>query len=310
MTAQVLFMAGHRWPDYAEVLPAAIAAAGVDAAVSPDIAADAADYIVLGPAGDPAEIDFGAFPRLKAVFSLWAGVETIVGNPTLKVPLTRMVDPGLKQGMVEWVTGHVLRHHLGMDAQIVNPEHAWDPAPPPLASARRVTVLGLGALGRACAEALAGLGFDVTGWARSPKDVPGVRCLSGSDPGEALDGARIVVLLLPLTEETDALLSAPLLARLAPGAVVLNPGRGGLLDDEALLAALDAGQVGHATLDTFRVEPLPTGHPYWLHPRVTVTPHIASETRPGTASLAIAENLRRAIQGEPLLFVVDRTRGY
>ena len=308
MTAQVLFLAGHRWPDYAEVLPRAVAAAGVEAAVSPDVLAERAEYIVFGPAGDPAGIDFGVYPRLGAVFSLWAGVETIVGNPTLTVPLTRMVDPGLRQGMVEWVTGHVLRHHLGMDAQIVNPGHVWDPRPVPLATERRVTVLGLGALGAACAEALAGLGFDVTGWARSSKAVAGVRFVP--DLGAALDGAEVVVLLLPLTPETEALLSAPLLARLAPGAVVLNPGRGGLIDDAALLAALETGQVGHATLDTFRVEPLPEGHPYWAHPQVTVTPHVASETRPVTASTVIAENLRRALAGEQLLHLVDRARGY
>ena len=118
------------------------------------------------------------------------------------------------------------------------------------------------------------------------------------------------MLLLPLTPATEDLMNAARLAQLPAGAVVLNPGRGGLIDDDALLAALDSGHIGHATLDTFRVEPLPEGHPFWAHPKVTVTPHIASETRPLTAAPVIAENIRRAEAGEPLLNLVDRAAGY
>lgn len=305
----VLFMAGHRWPDYAELLPAAIADAGIEARVSPDLPPGEVDYIVYGPAKGRA--DFSDFPKLKAVFGLWAGVEAIVGNETLQVPLTRMVDPGLRLGMVEYVVAHVMRHHMGTDAHVVNPDRAWEPVTPPLASERVVTVLGLGELGAAAAETLAGLGFGVRGWSRTPKQVPGVTCHSG-DAGldAALDGAWAVVLLLPLTPATENTLDAAALARMAAGGVVVNPGRGALIDDDALLAALDAGQLDHATLDVFRTEPLPRDHPFWAHPRVTVTPHIASETRPHTAAPVIAENLRRAEAGEPLRFLVDRDRGY
>mgnify|MGYP000079564256 CR=1 FL=1 len=126
----------------------------------------------------------------------------------------------------------------------------------------------------------------------------------------ALRGAEIVVLLLPDTPDTVNVLDAEALGVLEHGAKVINPGRGPLIDDDALLAALDSGQVGGATLDVFRVEPLPAEHPYWAHPNVTVTPHIASETRADTASEVIAENIRRAEAGEPLLFVVDRAAGY
>jgi glyoxylate/hydroxypyruvate reductase A len=158
---------------------------------------------------------------------------------------------------------------------------------------------------------LAHLGFPVTGWSRSPKQIDGLRCLSGEDGlRAALQEADILVLLLPLTPETENLLNADRLALLPPGAVILNPGRGPLIDDDALLAALDRGHLGHATLDVFRTEPLPPEHPFWAHPRVTVTPHIASETRPETAAEVIAENIRRGEAGQPLLHLVDRDAGY
>jgi glyoxylate/hydroxypyruvate reductase A len=238
-------------------------------------------------------------------------VERIVGNPTLRIPLARMVDHGLTQGMVEWVCGHALRHHLGMDTHILHQDGVWRPEAPPLASDRRVSVLGLGALGAACARMLAHLGFRVTGWSRAPKEIAGLRCLSGAEGLRgALEAADILVLLLPLTPATENLLDAARLALLPPGAVILNPGRGPLIDDGALLAALDAGRIGHATLDVFREEPLPPAHPFWAHPRVTVTPHIASETRPESAAEVIAENIRRGEAGEPFLHLVDRRAGY
>jgi glyoxylate/hydroxypyruvate reductase len=155
--------------------------------------------------------------------------------------------------------------------------------------------------------ALRGLGFPVVLWGRTAK--PG--CQHGEDGlASALATAQIVVTLLPKTPETENLLDARRLAMLPRGAVILNPGRGALIDDAALLAALDAGHIGHATLDVFRVEPLPADHPFWAHPKVTVTPHIAADTRADSASRVIAENVRRGEAEEPLLHLVDRTRGY
>ena len=204
-----------------------------------------------------------------------------------------------------------LRHHLGMDRQILNQNGVWDPVVPPLASERPVSVLGLGELGQACGRMLATLGFPVTGWSRAPRSVAGLRCLSGEEGlAAALGGAQILVTLLPLTAETENLLDARRLGLLPEGAVIINPGRGPLIEDEALLAALDAGRIGHATLDVFRVEPLPAEHPFWAHPRVTVTPHIAADTRPASAARVIAENIRRSVAGLPLLHLVDRGRGY
>lgn len=301
----VLFATPSLWAEFQPVLTAALTEAGIAAKVVTEAPPEAVDYIVYSPIS-PLQ-DFTPFTRAKAVLNLWAGVERIVGNQTLTQPLCRMVDPGLTEGMVEWVVGHTLRHHLGMDRHIVNPDHVWDQTCPPLARERPVTILGMGALGSAAAVALRGMNFPVTGWSRTPR--PG--CLHGEEGlAEALSRAAILVTLLPKTPETENLLNAARLARLPRGAVILNPGRGALIDDGALLAALDAGQVGHATLDVFRVEPLPKDHPYWTHPRVTVTPHIAADTRPGTSSRVIAENIRRGEAGEPFLHLVDRARGY
>ncbi|MBU2962059.1 glyoxylate/hydroxypyruvate reductase A [Citreicella sp. C3M06] len=307
----ILFAAtDSRWPEYAAPLRKALDALGLHYVLSRELAPEDVDYIVYAPNSDVQ--DFRPYTRLKAVLNLWAGVEKVTQNPTLTVPLARMVDDeGLTQGMVEYVTGHVLRHHLGMDAHIVNPGHDWPKLTPPLASERPVTILGLGTLGVACAKALRTLGFPVTGWSRSPKQVDGVRCLHGMDQlDKALETAQILVLLLPDTPATTDLLNAERLARLPKGAMIVNPGRGPLIDDAALVAALDGGQIAHATLDVFRIEPLPQDHPFWAHPKVTVTPHIASETRAPSAARVIAENIRRGEVGEPFLHLVDRTSGY
>ncbi|WP_417727171.1 2-hydroxyacid dehydrogenase [Roseovarius sp.] len=310
MPVNILFAARpEQWKIYENPLKSALSEVGVTANLALDMAPDAVDYMVYAP--DSAVQDFTPYTRLKAVLNLWAGVENIVGNQTLQVPLARMVDHGLTQGMVEWVTGHVLRHHLGMDAHITKQDGVWRKTIPPLAEDRPVTVLGLGVLGQACSKALSCLGFPVTGWGRRQRDVPGITCLSGDDGlRAALQSAEILVLLLPLTTETENLLNAERLALLPKGAMIVNPGRGPLIDDDALLGALDAGHIAHATLDVFRVEPLPPAHPYWAHPRVTVTPHIASETRPITAARVIIENVRRGEAGEPFLHLVDRSKGY
>lgn len=311
MPVTVLFAAkSERWKEYEHPLRTALAEAGVAAELVTRAAPETVDYIVYSP--NSGIEDFRPFTRLKAVLNLWAGVEDVVGNPTLNVPLARMVDDeGLTQGMVEWVTGHVLRHHLGMDAHILGQDGLWRAGAPPLARERRVTILGLGALGAACGQALARLGFPVTGWSRSEKRIEGIDCLSGPQGvNSALARADILVLLLPLTAQTENLIDAARLARLPEGAVLINPGRGALIDDAALIAALDAGHLAHATLDVFREEPLPPDHPFWPHPKVTVTPHIASETRAPSAARVIADNIRRAEAGEPMRHLVDRERGY
>lgn len=269
------------------------------------------DALIYAPGfpEDGSELDFAPFTRARVVQSLWAGVERIVTNPTLTQPLCRMVDPGLARGMAEYCSGWAMRAHLGMDAY--RQDGQWRHGiVPPLAPARRVTILGMGELGRATAQALVGLGFDVMGWSQSGHAAAEVPMLPGPRLPEALARAEILICLLPDTAGTRNLLDAAHLALLPKGATVINAGRGTLIDEAALLAALDRGRPGHAVLDVFRQEPLPPEHPFWSHPGVTVTPHIAAETRPATAAPVAAENLRRAMRGEPLLFLVDRARGY
>lgn len=310
MAVNILFSARPAlWPIYQPLLSTYLGELGIDFDLRTEFPPEEVDYVVYAPNGGLS--DFTPYTRLKAVLSLWAGVESIADNTTLTVPLARMVDHGLTQGMTEWVVGHVLRYHLGMDSHIHGLKGEWRQDVPPLAGQRQVTILGLGALGEAAARALTELGFQVTGWSRSRKELLGIACLHGPDGlQQALSGAEILVLLLPSTAATENTLNAKTLAQLPRGARIINPGRGPLIDDDALLAALDSGQVGHATLDVFRVEPLPEDHPYWAHPNVTVTPHIASETRPVTAARVICENIRRGEQGEPFLHLVDREQGY
>lgn len=309
----VLFAAAPGLRDtYMPHLGDAFAEAGIAAELVTEAAPGEVDYIVFSPGCTIA--DFRPFTRAKAVLNLWAGVETITGNATLTQPLARMVDPAMTESMVEWVTGHVLRHHLGSDAHVLGQDGIWrhdETRIVRIARERPVTILGFGELGQACARALMALNFPVTGWSRRPAPLDGARSLSGpAGLTEALTGAAIVILLLPRTAATESILNAQRLALLARGAFVINPGRGALIDDAALLAALDSGQLAHATLDVFREEPLPPAHPFWAHPGVTVTPHVAAATRPATAARVIAENIRRGEAGEPFLHLVDRRAGY
>jgi len=222
-----------------------------------------------------------------------------------------MVDSGLRQGMVEWVVGHTLRYHLGIDQHIINPDRSWREIHPPLARDRPVTILGLGALGQACAVALTALNFPVSGWSRRPKQIHGLTCHHGPDGLQAaLQSAEILILLLPDTPETEHVINARTLMQMPRGSTIINPGRGPLIDDAALLSALEQGHISAACLDVFRVEPLPQDHPYWQLPNVTVTPHIASGTRPVTAAEVLVENIVRGEKGAPFLHLVDRTAGY
>ena len=312
MPVRVLFSAHRkRAGDWLPALRSGLAGAGIDAELTTSSEDPATvDYVVYSPDG-PLR-DFSGFANLKAVLSIWAGVDTIAGNPTIAAPLTRMVDPSIVDAMREWVTGQVLRHHLGFDHHIRTQDGVWrDDLCPPLARSRSITLLGLGELGTACAETLAALKFNVTGWSRTPKDIPGIRCVAGEEGlSQALASAEILILLLPLTRETENLLDRRRLESIRPGATLINSGRGALIEDGALIDALDSGRIAHATLDVFRQEPLPPEHPFWAHSRVTVWPHISSETDVATAAPAIIENIRRSLAGEPLLHLVDRKRGY
>jgi len=176
---------------------------------------------------------------------------------------------------------------------------------------RRVGFLGLGELGAAAARTLAGRNFAVAGWSRRPKGLAGIATFAGADGLRPfLARTDILVCLLPLTTETRGIVNADTLSALPRGATLINLARGGHVVDDDLLAALDNGQLGRAVLDVFNTEPLPSDHPYWTHPRVVITPHMAAETDPTTATTQVVENLRRLRAGEPLRNVVDRAAGY
>lgn len=258
--------------------------------------------------------DLAPYAGVAAIQNLWAGVEAILANPTLpgEPALCRMVEAGLTIGMTDYVAGHVLRLHLGMDRHRARQARKeWSTDNPPLSTDRSVGIVGLGELGRDVAEKLAFLRFDVSGWSRSPKTIDGVRCLHGAEGlATLLAESDILVLLAPLTPETENLLDARRIAAMKPGAHLINVARGPLIDDDALLAALDSGHVASATLDVFRTEPLPPEHPYWSHPSVTISPHIASITRPETAAKVVVEQIERFERGEPFAHIVDRDNGY
>ncbi|MFW5969993.1 MAG: 2-hydroxyacid dehydrogenase [Halofilum sp. (in: g-proteobacteria)] len=252
-------------------------------------------------------------PNLRVVFSLGAGVDHLMGAQVPEgVDLVRMVDPALTEGMIEYVTYQVLRHHRHMAAYERQQTTAeWRIHPQIRPGERRIGLLGLGELGGACARTLGGLGFDVAGWARSSREIPGVTAVTGEDGLDWLLGrSDIVICLLPLTDATRGILDESLFRRMQPGSTLINAARGQHLVEDDLLIALGEGHLGHAVLDAFRDEPLPPGHAFWRHPHVTVTPHIASLTNPETGAAAVVHGIHADQAGEPIPHRVDRGRGY
>jgi len=256
----------------------------------------------------------GRFRALKLIQSLWMGVDGLLADATLPrgVPLARLVDPGMLAAMCETVLARVLDWHRDLYRyRAQQAEGLWRKLPQYMASDCTVGILGLGELGQQVAARLLQFGFRVAGWSRRPRQMEGVDCFSGPDGLDALlarSGA--LVCLLPLTGETRGILNRRTLALLPRGACLINVARGAHVVDADLLAALDAGQLEHAFLDVFNAEPLPAGHPYWTHPRVSVTPHVAALTEPRTALARVVENLERVRSGEPPLGLVDRAAGY
>ena len=230
MTIKILFSANdENWKRYKAPLQDALDNKSLDYELGRTITPCEVDYIIYAPSSSLQ--DFSPYTKLKAVLNLWAGVEGVTNNKTLNVPLARMVDSGLTDGMVEWVTGHTLRHHLGIDKHIHGQDGIWRSYVPPLAKDRIVTILGLGTLGTACGIALKRLGFNVRGWSRREKRVDGIICFYGDDQVDSsLMDADIVVLLLPDTPLTQNILNQHTLNLLKRGAFVLNPGRGPLID--------------------------------------------------------------------------------
>ncbi|HBK47422.1 MAG TPA: glyoxylate/hydroxypyruvate reductase A [Xanthomonadaceae bacterium] len=257
--------------------------------------------------------DLSIFPNLEIVFGVGAGIDhlDLTALPP-GVRVVRMIEPGIREGMLEYVSAGVLALHRELPQYLRQQrERRWQPLPAVPAARRRVGVLGIGELGGAVLRHLRDYGFDCAGWSRSPRKLEGIASFAGPAGLDALLArSDILACLLPLTEATRGLLDASLFARLPRGAALLQVGRGAQLVAADLLAALDSGQLGEAILDVTDPEPLPPDDPLWRHPRLWLTPHIASTTRAEGSALALLENLRRHRAGAPLLGEVERARGY
>lgn len=270
----------------------------------------------------PAEITFAVLwkqpagivatlPALKAMQSFGAGVDGILADKTLPaLPLARIVDPALTESMLQYLTGIESYYRLRLDTfSDLQRQKQWHPKGP--RKLRTLCVLGLGELGSAAALHFQEQGYQVSGWARTPRQLDGIECYTGiAELPTALAEADLVICLLPLTMATENLLNADVFAMMKAGVIFINVARGAIVDDGALLAALDSGQVQAACLDVFRQEPLDEAHPFWSHPAVLVTPHVSAVTRVDTVVAQISENYRRSEQGLPLLNEVDLQRGY
>jgi glyoxylate/hydroxypyruvate reductase A len=274
--------------------------------------------------GDPKDVrflaawlppdDLGAtFPNLEVLFSVGAGVDQLqLEHIPRHVQLVRMIEPALVATMAEYVAFAVIALHRDMPLYLAQQrERVWREhrVRPPGAS--RVGVMGMGMLGRAALAHLRALGFDCAGWNRSQRDEPGVRCHAGEGELDAfLARTDILVCLLPLTDGTRGILSRRIFEALPQGAAVINVGRGGHLVERDLLDALDTGRLRAAILDVCECEPPAQDHPFWTHPKIWLTPHIASTTQPESAAEAVLANLARYARGETMHGLVDRKRGY
>ncbi len=261
----------------------------------------------------PADI-VGRFPNLKAIFATSAGVDQFdFAAIPADVPVVRMFDPQIEAGIVEYATFAVLYLHREIDVYARQQrETVWRDAALPVAAAkRRVSILGIGALGQAIAVRLNTLGFDVAGWSRTPREIDGVACFYGDDGlAQMLAGTDILICMLPLTEATRGILNRDLFAQLPHGAALINIGRGGHLVETDLISALDTGKLRSAVLDVLDDEPPAADHPFWRDARILLTPHIAAKTNPDTAFEVLMANIRRHQAGETMIGTVDRQRGY
>ena len=275
--------------------------------------------------GDRAAIDYAlvwqpdpgllaSLPNLKLIVGLGAGVDHLLRDPALPtgVPIVRLVDPYMTDAMSEYVALSVLRlHRQDLDYLAQQRAGVWEEREQKNAGERPVGILGFGTLGQDAGRKLKALGFDVAGWSRGAKDIPGFVTYAGPAGLDALLArSEIVVCLLPLTAETTGILNAAAFARLPRGAMLVNAGRGGHLVEADLIPALDSGRLSGAVLDVVREEPPPPDHPFWRHPRIILTPHIAAETHPPTAAAIIREAIRRFEAGLPVANLIDPARGY
>lgn len=272
-----------------------------------------ADYAVVWA---PPQQFFDEQPQLKGIFNIGAGVDALMKLRLPDgVPVVRLDDAGMSVQMAEFVCHAVIRHFRELDGYEADiAEGKWSYRKPRLRTDYPIGVMGLGVLGERVGRALAQFDFPVNGWSRSPKTIEGVQCFSGDAGGQGfqdfLAASRILVCLLPLTSETRGIMNLDTLSRLRPGGYVINVARGSHLVDGDLITLIDNGHLAGATLDVFHVEPLPADHPFWKHPKVTVTPHTSARTLREESITQIAGKVRAVERGERVAGIVDPLRGY
>lgn len=253
---------------------------------------------------------FKHYPNLKVIASLGAGVDHIIRDPEIpeNVAITRIIDSQLASDMAEFVLALVMGHLRDISYYQDNKE--WKQKPYLRIKNCRVGIMGAGVLGKSVAGLLSAAGFKVSGWSKTEKQTEAMFVYGENRLSEFLSGCDILICLLPLTPETKNILDKNLLQQLPKGAYLINVARGNHLVDEDLLELLDSGYLSGAALDVFRTEPLPEAHPFWKHPKVLVTPHVASITDPVKTVEQLIDNYRRMLLGNDLKNTVDRQKGY